>query len=318
MRKLVSVVVPIYMVEEYLKQCVESIQKQSYKNIEIILVDDGSGDKSGAMCDEFKKSDNRIEVIHKSNGGLSSARNAGLKIAKGDYICFIDSDDVISEDYISDAVKVFEQNEKIDIVQCKNLKFYDMKMLALPESTGEVTVLNHELANGLLSQFNKSVTNLAWDKVYKKKLFKDIVYPEGKLHEDEFTTYKLIYECEGMAVIDKYNYYYRQRENSIVSSKFNIKRLDALEAYEQKMLFYKEMNESELYKNTVNVYVNLLIYYYFTTKKNKMEDVANTLKVKINDLYRENRALLTTKSAIKIKMLIKCEKIYYYYWDSVK
>lgn len=314
MESLVSVVVPIYMVEEYLTQCVKSIQEQRYKNIEIILVDDGSSDKSGEMCDEFKIADDRIIVIHKHNGGLSSARNTGLKIAKGEYICFVDSDDVIDKDYISDAIKIFKQNQNVDIVQCKNLKFYDTELTKLPKSTGKIAVLDNALANELLSQFNKSVTNLAWDKVYKKSLFDDIVYPEGKLHEDEYTTYKLIYKANSIALIDKYNYYYRQRENSIVSSKFNIKRLDALEAYEQKMDFYKRMSESVLYKNTVNTYVNLLIYYYFTIKKNNIEGVADNIRIKINDIGCQDRKVLSPKSVIKIKILKKYETIYYHYW----
>lgn len=314
MNKLVSVVVPIYMVEDYLHDCINSIQKQTYKNIEIILVDDGSKDNSGAICDEYEKQDSRINVIHKCNGGLSSARNAGLKIAKGDFITFIDSDDIINENYIYDAMNIFENEPDVDVVQCKNKTFSQSVDIKINESDGTTVILNNQSANESLSKFNDIVTNLAWDKVYKIELFDDITYPEGKIHEDEYTTYKIIYKVNKMAVINKINYYYRQRANSIKSSKFNIKRIEALEAYEQRMLFYKQNDEEILYDNTVNVYFNLLIYYYFSFRKYKINEFKEDIKEKIANIYHMKKNILNKKNCAKAVAFNKFNNLYYIYW----
>lgn len=217
MDKLISVIVPIFNVEKYLEKSVNSIINQTYKNIEIILVDDESPDNCGKICDEYSKKDNRIKVIHKKNGGLSDARNAGVKIAEGEYILFIDSDDWI-------------ENNMIEILY-KNIKRYDadISICEFQEESTEGTILKSKTENKEIKVFNReealyelilqdNITNHAWNKLYKKKLFEGIKYPKGKLMEDIGTTYRL-FEKSNKIVYQNINlYHYIQRSTSILGN----------------------------------------------------------------------------------------------------
>ena len=215
---LISVIVPIYNVEKYLNRCVDSIINQTYKNLEIILVDDGSPDNCGKICDEYAKKDKRIKVIHKKNGGLSDARNAGIDLAKGKYIGFVDSDDYIEKDMYSYLYNlVLENNAQISICNWyevneneridKNIKFNDF-------------TIGKDRAIEMLIQ-DKIIKNYAWNKLYDISLFKkyDIRYPYGRKMEDVGTTYKLFYYSKKIAIGNKPEYNYIIRSNSIMNSK---------------------------------------------------------------------------------------------------
>ena len=224
MSRLISVIVPIYKVENYLKKCVDSIINQSYKNIEIILVDDGSPDMCGVICDDYLKKDNRIKVIHKENGGLSDARNAGINIAKGDYILCIDSDDWIEENMI-EIVYNNALEYSADISICEFIEEdINGNILGKKEESKEIKCFNRVKAlNELISQVN--ITNHAWNKLYKKELFRNIEYPKGQLMEDISTTYKLFEKSDKIVYQNVALYHYIQRSESILGN-ITQKRID--------------------------------------------------------------------------------------------
>ena len=268
--KLISIVVPIYNVEKYLPKCIESILNQTYKNFELILVDDGAKDNCGKICDEYAQKDNRIIVIHKENGGLSSARNAGIDIAKGEYIGFVDSDDWIQSEMYEKLVYLIE-NYNADIAQCEfiNAPYEDIKIQ--PEEEVIKTFTNIEGLNNLYNDMYVS-TVVAWNKLYKTSLFKEIRYPNGKIHEDEGTTYKLIFNAKKIVYTNQKYYYYRQTPNSITNAAFNKKRLNILDVFDEKIEYMSKINNADLYAKTLKWYFFKVINLYFECHKHLTDD----------------------------------------------
>lgn len=220
----VSVIIPIYKVESYLEECVESVRSQSYSNLEIILVDDGSPDECPAMCDRFEKEDTRIIVIHQKNGGLSAARNTGLRIASGQYIYFVDSDDRLPEYSVEWMIDCIHAT-KSDMVIAGFERFYD--------TTGEVffktCTVRNETVNELtreeaIKDFYRDGCQ-AWAVLYKKEVHAGIYFPEGEINEDEAIVFQLLERCQKVTVTDKVVYSYRNREESITTSGFSTKRV---------------------------------------------------------------------------------------------
>lgn len=223
---VVTVVVPVYNVEHYLRECLESIINQTYQDLQIILVDDGSTDSSNIICDEYALRDKRVQVIHKDNRGLSDARNKGIDLANGEYITFIDSDDVIEQDMIEYLVQLISKY-KADISVCQARYISDDGIL-LKKPCGEIkekkviNVLNciHEFL------YSQEIGTVAWRKLYKRSLFQEIRYPVGRYHEDVFTTYKLVAISDSIAIGSEVKYLYRIRPSSIMQSSFSPKHLD--------------------------------------------------------------------------------------------
>ena len=234
---LISVIVPVYQVEEYLDRCVQSIVDQTYTNLEIILVDDGSPDRCPQMCDEWAKRDSRIRVIHKENGGLSDARNAGMQAASGTYIAFVDSDDWVSERYIE------RLNQAIGHTGAKmaacGVRFVDdeIQNVGLRGEDPTFQVLSAEQA--LSEQGWNRIRAVAWNKLYHRSLLEGEEYPVGKYHEDEFFTYRIVDKAGRVAFVEDELYCYYQRPGSIMHE-FTMKRLDALEAYMQRLHLLEE------------------------------------------------------------------------------
>ncbi|MBQ7943451.1 MAG: glycosyltransferase [Lachnospiraceae bacterium] len=227
-KPLISIIVPVYNVEEYLSRCVDSIINQTYTNLEIILIDDGATDGCGVICDSYAEKDDRIKVIHKENGGLSDARNAGLNIMAGEYVSCIDSDDFVSPYFIENLYNA-TVNTDCQIVGSWFVEYFDGN--SIPEAkradTKDVQVYNREnLYRKMLYQDGVEVS--AWGKLYKSTLFDGVRYPKGKIYEDILTTYKLIEKVDKMAILPNVDYFYYQRANSIAQSKFNIRKLDAV------------------------------------------------------------------------------------------
>lgn len=261
---LISVVVPIYNVEKYLSACIESILSQTYKYIEIILVDDGATDTCPQICDQFSLKDSRIKVIHKKNGGLSDARNIGMNLAKGKFITFVDSDDLLDCKFIEDLFNTMIANEA-DIAFCDYCKIDENCMSKVDNSVGNIIKFsNTECLENLYIPKTHGMEFVAWGKLYKLDLFKKnkIFYPKGKIHEDTFTTYKLCYYANKVVFVDVPRYFYRIRSGSIMSSRFNETRLSKLEAAKEACSFFQEKGESNLLKLSFNDFLHSTLSIY--------------------------------------------------------
>ena len=249
-KPLISIIVPIYNVEKYLEKCVLSIIDQTYTNLEIILINDGSTDNSSKLCKELALLDQRIIVIHKMNGGLSDARNVGINRATGLYISFVDSDDYISTDMIETLLTSIIEN-KCEISTCRYQTYTEDSPIH-PRSTqsNNFLVLNNTQAlEDML--YLRNLTNSAWGKLYKTELFRSIRYPAGHTYEDLATTYKLFSKAENIVLNSFEGYYYLKRSGSITNSKFTQSRMSGSDfAHEQ--LMYVAENHPQILKAAEN------------------------------------------------------------------
>ena len=207
-KTLISIIVPVYNVEKYISRCVESLIGQSYKNIEIILVDDGSTDESGMICEQYANKDNRIKVIHKKNGGLSDARNVAIPLSKGEYISFVDSDDWVSKFYIENLYNAITKNYSDIAMSWFENVFEDRNIASKPVNILEkYQCMNVEMClKKMLYQDN--IETSAWGKLYKRQIIEKLRYPVGKLYEDIPVTYSAITLSSKIVVIKNIDYYY--------------------------------------------------------------------------------------------------------------
>lgn len=234
---LISVIVPVYNVEAYLDKCISSIVNQTYRNLEIILVDDGSPDNCPAMCDAWKEKDSRIVVLHKENGGLSDARNAGMGAAHGEFISIIDGDDWIEPRFFEILQHELEaQNADVAAVQYRLC--WEGDACEQQSAYEHVTVYDRQTAMRLLIQ--NQIKQVVWNKLYRSAQIRDIPFEKGKVHEDEFWTYQVIGRIERFAAIDYIGYDYFQRAGSIMGAGYSSKRLDAVEAKTRRQAYLTE------------------------------------------------------------------------------
>lgn len=229
---LISIIVPVYNVEAYLHCCVESVLNQTYVDWELILVDDGSPDRCPQICDEYAGMDNRIKVIHKENGGLSSARNAALDIAKGDFITFLDSDDYLHQDTLSDVITMIS-DEGVDIVQFSFIRGTSNTFPPIVKKKSKEVYDNHTI---FYSNIQKIIL---WGKLYRRSIWDGIRMPVGKINEDDATTWKLYYKSRKIVYIDTPYYYYRFNSTSIMSNQRKVLKLDFIEHYHERISFFE-------------------------------------------------------------------------------
>lgn len=275
---LISVVVPIYKVEEYLDRCVSSLVGQSYKNLEIILVDDGSPDNCPQMCEGWADKDNRIKVIHKENGGLSDARNAGLKAVTGDYIGFVDSDDWID-------VKTYELVLKKMLDTASDIGAFNILSVTseefTPELSDEYEVLDSEKAIENTID-DVGVRTVVWNKLYKRELLDGLPFEKGKLHEDEFFTFRVLDRAERIVYLHRQCYYYFQRPSSIMGV-YSPKHIDMLEGVWQRTKFV-EKKYPAIYSKAKISFSFCCIHQYCMILKNKKSDPQRSARKKIAQL----------------------------------
>jgi glycosyltransferase involved in cell wall biosynthesis len=241
-RPLISVIVPIYNVESYLEECVNSLLKQSYLNLEIILVNDGATDNSPNICDFYQKQDERIHVIHKSNGGLSDARNKGIDASNGEYLIFVDSDDKVHIDFISTLYSTLISADA-QLAICMLFPFKDS--IEIPDITlnsQQIVYSKTEVFNSFYRYDLSPNFVVAWNKIYHKSLFKSLRYPLGKKHEDEFVIHHIYYQCKKIVLNYSKLYYYRQREGSIMTQQSEQGFFDILEMVDDRIDFAKKNN----------------------------------------------------------------------------
>ena len=270
-RPIISIIVPVYKVEQYLSRCIDSILNQTFQDFELILVDDGSPDNCGEICDKYALKDNRIKVIHKENGGLSDARNAGLEIATGEYISFVDSDDVVHPQMYTRLYDLLQRTDA-EIAQCEYTRFdKEIEFQSLSGDAEEIICTNVE-ALDLLIESNRFVPPV-WNKLYKRELFSNIRFPKGKIHEDEFTTYKLFYAANKIVYIDLPMYSYFINNGGIMRN-LNIEhKFHWIEAIEERNSFFQSCGLESLYlKSSKKLFFHLLKTRYIILRNKKVEN----------------------------------------------
>lgn len=302
MQPIISVVIPVYQVEKFLNRCLDSVINQTYENIEIILIDDGSYDNSPIICDEYALKDKRVKVVHQSNKGLSVARNLGLKIMKGDYVTFVDSDDYVEKDYIEYLYYLIKKY-KTKFSCCASRAVYESGTIITQETHEEMKLNKKDAFERMLYQENFTVAS--WGKLYKKELFKGIKFPEGKIHEDALTTYKLIDKCDFIALGLECKYNYMIRANSILTGEFSKDKLELIPAYEHMCNFI--LNE---YPSLENAATRGIVYSNFSTlrqmvySKPRLKDMEREIRHTI--LKNKKKILLDKKAPRRDKIAIIC------------
>ena len=303
MKDLISVVVPIYNVERFLPICIESIISQSYKKLQIILVDDGSTDNCGNICNEYASRDERLEVIHKQNGGLSDARNVGINKAKGEYIAFVDSDNYIEKSMYKDMYNLIDKR-KADVCICN---FYNVegnnKILKNPnkgiQEYDKISILKEIL-------LDTKIQSYAWNKLYKKEVFNNIKYPVGRKYEDIGTTFYILEKCNKIIVTGKPEYYYLNRKDSIVNNVNEQTIIDYIELI-IKRYDYIEKNLKELDKYNKYYLAKTLITAYYDIKS--LKDIKSETQKLFDKLYEKVRKNLESDGKEFIDYLSEEQKI---------
>lgn len=314
MEPLISIIVPAYKVEKYLGKCIESILNQIYKNLEIILVDDGSPDNCPQICDEYAKKDNRIIAIHQKNGGLSNARNSALNIARGEYIGFVDSDDYIAKDMYETLYKGIIEND----AQMAICDFYHINELGEvvqdaiePEIKEKIKILNQKEAMKEIL-WDKSIRGYVWTKLYKKECFDELRFPDGKNYEDVAISIKSFEKVNKIVYLNKKKYYYLQRGDSIDNNKTEKNVNDAMEIAYDRYKYVKEnypdLREYNVYAFIVRVlstyrHIKRMQYLHLYDREDYLEMVK---ELKEDFLQVEEKAikLLTVEQKMKWYTLI--------------
>ncbi|MED1205204.1 glycosyltransferase family 2 protein [Heyndrickxia acidicola] len=271
MDQKVSIVVPIYNVEDYVNRCITSILHQTYSNLEIILVNDGSTDNSGRIAENFAKADSRIKVLHQKNGGLSDARNTGIKQVTGAFTCFIDSDDWIKPDMIQ--VMLYTANKwNADVVQSAFYYAYNHYTLFdnrnFRQELPPILLDNHQLMKELV--INERVKDFAWGKLYKTELIRDLPFKKGVLFEDVFWSHQVLHRVGTYAMVQQPYYYYLQRNSSIVAT-YSLKHLDMIKGLQERQKFI-EKHYKDLSLEAYKVLLKALLIHYNLLVMNKKKD----------------------------------------------
>ena len=287
MEELISIIVPVYNVEKYIKECIESILCQTYTNFELILIDDGSKDKSGQICDEYAKRDNRIIVIHKQNEGLSKTRNRGIDIAKGSYISFIDSDDYVEKNFLEELYHLIKENDT-QVAQCGFVNIGEDRTKSKQENDMVNVYTGKQMIVDIYTMLWIPNT-VVWNKLYKSELVKQIKFKENVIHEDEFFSWKVFYAIDKVAVTKRQLYHYRKVEQSITNQKYTVKRLSHIQALEERLETFKRDNEKELYEKTLSEYLIALVENYNKCRKYipESKNVQKELKIKFRKNWKE-------------------------------
>lgn len=279
----ISVVVPVYNVEPYIEKCIDSILAQTYRNMEVLLIDDGSTDNCGKICDKYAKLDSRVIVHHKENEGLSEARNVGVRLASGTYIAFVDSDDYIEPDMLAVMHQRLQQ-DKSDLAIC-NFVCVDTDGVLVPELNSELPikdeVISGEEAFERLAEEKYWYYVTAWNKLYRKEFLDGISFPKGKLHEDEFIAHYVLDRCGSVSCVSKTLYRYVQRENSITKQTFSARRLDGVEAFCERIEYARKKKNRRVVTASFAKAGTLLVEGYRRLGKEK----------KYRDVLKERRRL---------------------------
>lgn len=283
--ELISVIIPIYNVENYLYDSIQSVLRQTYKNIELILIDDGSTDESLSICKKFQIEDKRIKIITQSNQGISYTRNVGLREAAGKYIIWVDSDDYIKKDMIEKLYYLIKKNDA-DMSICNYIKGSD-RDYKFQDGNGSELIFDGKQGLDYLYKDNhfSFIMAASWCKLIKKSLYEGLEYPNGKLFEDIYMSHYLIQRCQKIVFIDQIMYYYYQWSESILGTNFHIGKLDYLDWFKERIAFFKKLHYDELQEKARLQYLHALMWEY-SRVKDILHD--NDCAKKIVKEYKEN------------------------------
>lgn len=299
---LISVIVPVYNCEMYLNQCVESIINQTYSNLEIVLVDDGSTDDSGKICDEYSEKDHRVVVLHTVNGGAASARNKGLNVAKGEYITFVDSDDWIESDMYHSMLELLKNNSA-DVAKVGFIKEYENNSSIVLGNEYDGIYLKDEAVKKFLYHENEFCGGV-WDKLYKRELFDNVRFPEKLITEDYYVNALIYANLNRIAVSSKAYYHYRMQENSVCHQPVNSHTFDEIETAKKLIDYYKENNVAQ--QKDYNYYLAHSYYdvLYNLVIKGADNNIVKEYKKAFNSLFRKCIFSCEVSGFKKIKMLL--------------
>lgn len=289
---LVSIIIPIYNVEPYVEQCILSVRNQTYKYLEIILVDDGSPDHCGAICDFHSEQDNRVKVFHQVNGGLSSARNIGIEFSNGEYLMFVDGDDWIDLDMVEILLELCIDYDA-EIAECQYREVISPTRFKRQSNTGSIILMNSQQALESMLDW-KYCKPMAWGKLYHKNIIQDIRFPLNKLHEDEFTTYKYVFNAKKVVFIELIKYNYNQMREDGITSQFSEKNLDACDAFLERRCFFEQNGLVQLQEKMNNAYCMVVLDSLYKCWQNKISGkrVEALLQQVRNDIiYFENEPI---------------------------
>lgn len=273
----ISVIVPVYKVEPYLHRCVDSILSQTFKDFELILVDDGSPDNCPAICDEYAKKDNRVIIIHQENGGLSAARNAGIDWAfansNSEWITFIDSDDWVHPQYL-DLLYNTAIDSNVKISMCIITPIYESLL-----KYGKIEYTYKKVQNKkAYNIYDNKFYAYSCGKLFHKELLNSIRFPNGKLFEDWHTTYKLIFATSYVSIVDGDLYFYFQHDNTITQSEWNVSKADILGALQEQIYFFDEISEIDLARIAKFNFIKLVYNHYYEAIRSKSSEAQNLSK----------------------------------------
>jgi len=277
---LVTIIVPVYNMHAYIGRCAETLTRQTYQNLQIILVDDGSTDGSGEICDAIAGKDERVEVFRRTNAGVSAARNTGLERVRGQWIAFVDADDFVSPYYIEDLLGA--ANEDCEMAICRFVWVPDGGEKDVSFRRGE-NIRRITGREACIRRFGKELPlyNRCWGKIYKAQLWEDLRYPEDMtIGEDLFVSHTLLYRAGHIAITDGILYAYAQTPGSIMSGNYSPKRLDALDAWQEAVRLFSEAGDKELEKIARRVYCSRVFDAQYICKKQDPEDRENLIMLR--------------------------------------
>ena len=307
---MVSVIVPVYKVEKYIHKCVESITNQTYNDLEIILVDDGSPDRSGKICDELALTDDRIKVIHQENCGQAAARNRGLQVASGEYVTFVDSDDYISQNFAEFLVKAIEETSS-DIAICGYKVINEEEQVVLNSCSSVGGLLdNNELWNEVFGKLNNAV----WNKLFRKKLLDGIFFEEDLGHgEDLLFNLTYISKCKKAVKVDSILYFYLKHPGSVTSSAFSDRRFMEIESKDRAKEFIIKNAPKQIInaqKYSFRARMNVIRAIYKDKKEKLYQKQIKELTTYLKDNYNSTKKTLCIKEKIEYRILMSTHKGY--------
>lgn len=304
----ISIIVPVYNVEKYINRCIDSILKQTYSNFELILVDDGSTDASGMICEEYIY-DKRVKVIHQQNKGVSAARNTGLEIFSGEWVTFVDSDDFISNDYLEYMLGLCKKYN-VNVAQCGIVR--GSENIFPEEETKSAKEVKWEFSN-LYGSANREYRGVVWAKIYAAELVRNYRFPIGKVSEDEDACFYFLYKADSVIVSNRHIYYYYMSENSLVRRNRTRVCFDVVDVYRNRIEFLKEKEETFLLNTTYKELCIRLMALYCDAKKNYyyMDDINEIRKLFLEHYkYLDKTKVKSKKEILAIVCFLICPNVW--------